>query len=160
MLRSASPSNSAAPSNRSFRLTSPVESPDSYRLMGLIVSQVKRPVPECVISFVSTGTAEPVRTNCPGSPRWSTSKRMASQSVGASCHSSISLGTAPLSNRLGLNSDMAMFCAFFSGSSIYKMLAATCSAVVVFPHHLGPSIRTAPFPSSFRFRMSSAILFR
>ena len=140
-------------------LTSPVESPDSYRLIGLIVNHVKRPVPECVISLVSAGTADPVRRNCPNSPRWSTSKRMASQSFGASCHSSINLGVAPFSSRLGFNSDIVMFCTFFSGSSIYKMLAASCSAVVVLPHHLGPSISTAPLPSSFRIRISSAILF-
>ena len=44
-------------------------------------------------------------------------------------------------------------------SAMYKILAANCSAVVVFPHHLGPSITTAPLPSNFRFRISSAILF-
>ena len=66
-----------SPVNFCFRLLlhnsssdiSPVESPDSYKLMGLIVSQVNRPVPECVISLVSAGTAEPVSTNCPSSPR-------------------------------------------------------------------------------------------
>ena len=42
---------------------------------------------------------------------------------------------------------------------MYRTLAAICSAVVVLPHHLGPSIRTAPFPSSFLARISSAILF-
>ena len=34
---------------------------------------------------------------------------------------------------------------------------ATCFAVVVFPHHLGPCTRTAPFPKSLRFNSSSAI---
>ena len=52
-----------------------------------------------------------------------------------------------------------IFCSFFSGSSIYKTLAASCSAVVVLPHHLGPSIKTAPFLSNFRTKISSAILF-
>lgn len=94
-----------------------------------------------------------------GHAAWSTSNRIASQSFGASCHSSISLGVAPFNSRLGFSSDIAMFCSFFSGSSIYKILAASCSAVVVFPHHFGPSISTAPLPSNFRIRISSAILF-
>lgn len=68
-------------------------------------------------------------------------------------------GAGELPSRLGFSSDIAMFCSFFSGSSIYKMLAASCSAVVVFPHHFGPSISTAPLPSNFRIRISSAILF-
>ena len=159
MLRSEAPSISACVSNRFLILTSPVESPDSYKLIGRIVNHVKRPVPEWVICFVSAGAAEPVRINCPNSPRWSTSKRIASQSFGASCHSSMRRGAEPFSRRLGFSSDMAMFCSFFSGSSIYKILEASCSAVVVLPHHLGPSISTAPFPSSLRFRISSAILF-
>ena len=159
ILKFDSPSISVFPVNSSLKLTSPVESPDSYRLIGLIVSQVNRPVPEWVISLVSTGTAEPVRINWPSSPRWSTSKRMASHSFGASCHSSINRGTAPFNRRLGFSSDMVIFCSFLSGSSIYKTLAENCSAVVVLPHHLGPSIKTAPFPSSFRFSISSATLF-
>ena len=84
---------------------------------------------------------------------------MASHSFGASCHSSINRGTAPFNRRLGFSSDMVIFCSFLSGSSIYKTLAENCSAVVVLPHHLGPSIKTAPFPSSFRFSISSATLF-
>ena len=136
-----------------------MESPDSYKLIGLIVSHVNRPVPEWVISLVSAGTAEPVRRNWPSSLRWSTSKRIASHNFGASCHSSISLGVSPFRRRFGFNSDIEMFCSFFSGSSMYRTLAAICSAVVVLPHHLGPSIRTAPFPSSFLARISSAILF-
>ena len=100
-----------------------------------------------------------MRTNCPSSPRWSTSKRIASQSLGASCHSSINLGTAPFNSLLGFISAIVIFCDFFSGSSMYNTLAASCSAVVVLPHHFGPSISTAPCPSSFRFKISSAILF-
>ena len=37
---------------------------------------------------------------------------------------------------------------------------AICSAVVVLPHHFGPSIKTAPLPSSFSCRMESTTLFR
>ena len=35
----------------------------------IIINQENLPVPECVISFVSGGTAEPVSTNCPRSSR-------------------------------------------------------------------------------------------
>lgn len=35
------------------------------------------------------------------------------------------------------------------GLSIYKILFACCSAVVVFPHHLGPSIKIAPLLANF-----------
>lgn len=64
-----SPSISSGWENSAFRLTSPVDSPDSNKLIGRMVSHVKRPVPEWVISFVSGGTAEPVSTNWPNSPR-------------------------------------------------------------------------------------------
>lgn len=35
------------------------------------------------------------------------------------------------------------------GLSIYKILFACCSAVVFFPHHLGPSIKIAPLLAIF-----------
>lgn len=35
------------------------------------------------------------------------------------------------------------------GLSIYKILFACCSAVVVFPHHLGLSIKIAPLLTNF-----------
>ena len=38
------------------------------------------------------------------------------------------------------------------------IVEACCSAVVVLPHHLGPSIKTAPIPDSFRCNSLSAIL--
>ena len=38
------------------------------------------------------------------------------------------------------------------------MLLACCSAVVVFPHHFGPSISTAPFEASLSANILSAIL--
>ena len=45
-----------------------------------------------------------------------------------------------------------------SGLDIYNILLENCSAVVVLPHHLGPSIRRAPFPLSFLLTKSSVIL--
>ena len=122
-------------------------------------NQEKRPVPECVISFVSAGTAEPVRINCPSSSLWSTSKRIASQSFGAICHSSIRRGVSPLRSLLGFMEAMATFCSINCGSSIYRILAAICSAVVVFPHHLGPSMRTAPEDSNLSESIWSATRF-
>jgi hypothetical protein len=41
--------------------------------------------------------------------------------------------------------------------AMYNVLAANCSAVVVFPHHLGPSISTAPLPANLRINILSAI---
>ena len=38
-----------------------------------------------------------------------------------------------------------------------RRLFACCSAVVVFPHHLAPSIKTAPLPLSLRSNILSAI---
>ena len=40
-----------------------------------------------------------------------------------------------------------------------RMLAAFCPAVVVFPHHLGPLIRMAPFASSLSCNIASTIRF-
>ena len=39
-----------------------------------------------------------------------------------------------------------------------RMLLACCCAVVVFPHHFGPSTKTAPLPANFRAISPSAIL--
>ncbi len=131
--------------------------------MALIVSQLNRPVPEWVISSVSTGTAaEPARINWPSSPRWSIlQSEMASPQFSNQSrhHSSINRGTAPFNRRLGFSSDMVIFCSFSFLSSIYKTLAENCSAVVVLPHHLGPSIKTAPFPSSFSLQYFISKLF-
>ena len=49
--------------------TLPEDSSDSSSDIGRIVSHAKRPVPECVIADLSGGTAEPVKMNCPGTPR-------------------------------------------------------------------------------------------
>ena len=115
-----------------------LDSPDSWRLIGRMVSQEKRPVPECVIADISAGTAEPVKMNCPVFPRWLTVKRAASQRVGASCHSSINLGTFPSRIISGLVSASIRLAFMVEGASKNKLLAAACCAVVVFPHHLGP----------------------
>ena len=56
------------------------------------------------------------------------------------------------------NSDNSIFCRTFSGSCMYKILLANCDAVVVFPHHLAPSINTAPLLSSFSRKILSTIL--
>ena len=53
------------------------------------------------ISTSSPGVAEPVRMNCPGSRRLSTSWRTAFQSGGASCHSSRSRGVSPFITVMG-----------------------------------------------------------
>ena len=145
-------------SNRCAKLTLPFDSPDSYRLIGRMVSQLNRPVPEWCMSFSSAGTADPVNTNCPTSCLWSTSNLMVSHSLGASCHSSISLGVSPSSRTEGSISAICRFVSSEAGLSIYKMLFACCSAVVVFPHHLGPSISIAPLLASFFASIWSAIL--
>ena len=58
---------------------------------------------------MSAGTAEPVKTNWPNSPLWSTSKRIVSHSFGAICHSSISLGVFPLNSCFGFVSEIVIF---------------------------------------------------
>ena len=146
------------PENRDFKLTEPFESPDSKRLIGLIVSHEKRPVPECEINDVSAGIAEPVRMNWPILFLLSTSYLTVSQRVGASCHSSKSLGVLPSNSCCGLIFASSRFCSFDVGSSIRRRLFACLHAVVVFPHHFGPSIKTAPFALSFFVSKVSTIL--
>ena len=104
--------------NKLPRLTSPVESPDSHSDIVRIFIQPKRPVPVWNISDVEAGTAEPVSINCPSSPRWSTSKRMASHNLGAICHSSMSRGVSPFSKRLMFVDAMVRLRSFISGSAI------------------------------------------
>lgn len=55
-------------------------------------------------------------------------------------------------------SAMRRFCLICFGSSIYNMAEACCDAVVVLPHHLAPSISTAPIPERRRLSILSAIL--
>ena len=122
-----------------------------------MVSHANLPVPEWCILSVSAGTAEPVNMNWPSPSLWSTSKRAASHSCGASCHSSIKRGVAPARSFLGERFANSTFCSIYSGSSIYTTLLACCSAVVVLPHHFGPWIRTAPTPISLRLNILSAM---
>ena len=143
----------------SRKLTDPFDSPDSQRLIVRIVSHAKRPVPVCRILSVAGGTAEPVSMKCPYPSRWSTANLTASHSCGATCHSSISRGESPSNRIFEFILAIRMFCSTSSGFPIYKTLAACRSAVVVFPHHFGPSISTAPFPLSLRSNNVSAILF-
>ena len=148
MLRWFSPSIWSGEANRFSKLTSPVDSPDSKSDIGRILSHEKRPVPLWCIFERSAGMAEPVRMNWPKPSLWSTVKRIVSHNCGAICHSSINRGVLPVKRRLGLIPANRIFCSMISESSIYKVLLACCSAVVVLPHHFGPSIRTAPLLSS------------
>ena len=43
-------------------------------------------------------------------------------------------------------------------TSNWHNINSICTAVVVFPHHFGPCIRTAPFPLNLRARILSEIL--
>ncbi len=110
-----------------------------------------------MVSSASGSTDEPVKMNCDGSPRLSTSLRMESQIGGSACHSSISLGVSPSRRVLGLSSINCALCFKTAESPKSSMLLASCFAVVVLPHHLGPSMSTAPFPSTLRLRMLSDI---
>ena len=143
-------------------LTAPEDSPDSQSDMGRILIREIRPVPLCLIClrFSSLTTADPVSRKCPCPSDTSTLCRIASQNLGTSCHSSINLGVAP--SRSGFMSISAISTARSrtSGSERSRMLFANCLHVVVFPHHFGPSTRTAPMVSSFRARITSAILLR
>lgn len=82
-----------------------------------------------------------------------------SQSIGIVCHSSMSLGVSPSRSILGLISIMFLLSLSVSLSPRSNVLWASCEAVVVLPHHLGPSIKTAPFPASFLSRSLSAMRF-
>ena len=135
----------------------PVDSSDSYRLIVRILMYANLPVPLWIVSSASGRTEEPVRINCEGSPRLSTSLRMESQMVGKACHSSISRGVFPSNKAWGLISMSCELCISTEESPKSRILFAICLAVVVLPHHFGPSIKTAPFPRTFRSKMPSAI---
>ena len=146
------------PSNKLRRLTLPVDSPDSNRLIGLILTCAKRPVPLWVVSVACGSTDDPVKMNWENSPRLSTSLRMLSQREGMVCHSSIKRGVSPCSSVFGLISIIPTLWLNIVLSPRSRMLLACCWAVVVFPHHFGPSNKTAPLPANFRARSPSAIL--
>ena len=126
--------------------------------MEYIFIRVIRPVPVCLILVLSTALL-PVRMYCPGTPlALSTAVRTASHITGASCHSSISFGFSPFNKSEGLVAAVARYSSVMSGSCSLMELLACCSAVVVFPVHFGPSIRTAPNVSSLSCNISSATL--
>ncbi len=110
-----------------------------------------------MVSSASGSTDDPVSINCEGSPRLSTSLRMESQMGGNACHSSIKRGVVPSKRDLGLISIIWVLCFSTDASPRSSTLFASCFAVVVLPHHLGPSMRTAPFPRTLRSRSLSAI---
>ena len=117
-----------------------------------------RPVPLCVVSSAWGATVDPVRINCEKASLLSTSFRMLSHSSGIVCHSSISLGVSPCSSVFELISIICLLCFNTSVSPKSSRLLACCRAVVVLPHHFGPSINTAPLPASLRASSLSAIL--
>ena len=115
----------------------------------------KENLPVPVWRGFAVGVAEPVSMNWPGSSERSTAKRTASQSWGASCHSSMSRGFNPLNSREGFVSAIAMLLARSSGSCMNTVLFARCKAVAVFPHHFGPRMTTAPAYESLSASSSS-----
>ena len=74
----------------------------------------------------------------------STCARVASQSCGNSCHSSIRCGEAPGKALSTSSSTSFRFWKFPAGSATSNSLSARRRAVHVFPHHFGPSTQTAP----------------
>ncbi len=134
-----SSARTGTPANKSRSDTSPVDSPDSKRLIGRIRTRRTRPAPEWrVIS--SGGLADPVKMNWPGIPRSSQARRMGFQMSGAICHSSSSLGVAPSSMAVG-----SMLAARRAAAALSSnvSLAAQRRPVQVLPQARGPSIRTA-----------------
>ncbi len=69
-------------------------------------------------------------------------------------------GVAPFNKREGLVTAVARYSSRISVSCSLITLFATCSAVVVFPHHLGPSISTAPNASRCSDKTVSAVRFK
>lgn len=113
IVRSENDSASFFPLNKSFKDTEPFESLDSYKLIVLVNNLEILPVPEWAV-LLSFGTA------CPTLPLLSTPNLTASQSTGATCHSSSNLGTSPCSNNDGFTSAALRYEAFISGFCIYK----------------------------------------
>ncbi len=121
-------------------------------LMGRIFIRAMRPVPVWLIFLGSGGTAEPVRMNCPNSSLWSTSNRTASHSCGASCHSSMRRGVAPLSNSRGAISARRMFCALVLGSWRYIALSSKPLACSGLAAPLSPLDQNGAFRSYTFFK--------
>lgn len=150
-------------SNNSFSEILPLDSKDSYRLMVSICIFAIRPLPECLINSLflfGSIELEPVIMNCPNSFRLSTIALIESHRTEASCHSSIRRGVSPARRSEGFTLMVAWYLSRMSGSCILMVLFACCSAVVVLPHHFGPSISTAPEEASSKLKYSSAVLLR
>lgn len=77
---------------------------------------------------------------------------------GITCHSSISRGGFPFKNSEGFVFARRMFDSRVLSSCMNTVLLANCSAVVDFPHHLGPFIHTAPLLFNLKSSISSTIL--
>lgn len=98
------------------------------------ISLTIRPAPEWVGG--ATGDADSVIRNCPGVRSSSTARRIASQTSGTRCHSSIKTGGEPVTRRPG----SAFARLAWAGSSHRWIVRALSSAVAVFPTAFGPSI--------------------
>ena len=128
---------------RSLREISLDESPVSANDIGRICTRANRPIPECLV-VSAAGCAEPEKMNCPLAWRSSMRCRATFHKLGANCHSSMRRGVSPSIASAGSVSARKRFSKFLAGSASNKLDAARCLAVVVFPHHYGPSISTAP----------------
>ena len=90
---------SSSKKNKSFKDTSPLESPLSYKLIGYIFIVDILKVPVWAVSVFSDD--DPVKIYCPLSPLSSTSFLIAPHNFGASCHSSKSMGFSPFNKSDG-----------------------------------------------------------
>ena len=140
---------------RSVNFILPFDSLLSYKLIGFINILEMRPVPLCII-FSSSITVEPVNKYNPSSPISSTLVLTASHNTGMFCHSSIKRGFSPSKSFEGLKEDNSIYESILSGSCNCSTLFANFLAVVVLPHHFGPTITIAPII----FKRSSMILSR
>lgn len=113
-----------------------------------------RPAPECFTSLMSI-VVEPVSRYRPWPPASSTLRLTASHIPGTHCHSSSSLGFSPSRTYPGTISAMPDLFGSFAMFSTSMWLFESCIAVVVFPHHLGPVISTAPNASMQSLRSAS-----
>lgn len=149
------PGGGGSPSRSARNDIAPSDSPDSARDIGRISTRANRPAPVWRLAS-SSGTADPVRMNCPGAPRSSTAARTPFQRrVASTCHSSRSRGVAPARTSRGSTSRAARAPSSFWR---YTALAACCRAVDVLPHARGPSMSTAPADRRRSATSRSAIL--
>ena len=88
----------------------------------------------------------------------STSRRIASQILGASCHSAIRRGFSPSSSDEGFTPAMYWYVSLRSGSWRWIVLEDICSAIVVLPHRFGPMMSSAPVDERRLLKYPSATL--